>query len=54
MLGATGCPQTIDSAQYLLLCRNGPAYTFLSANTPAVSYANCGFGFGIGGGDEVR
>ena len=53
VLGQAGCPQTLDSAQYLLLCRNGPAYTFTSANAPPVSYASCGFTFGIGGGDRV-
>ena len=53
ILGASGCPQSLSSAQYLLLCKDGAAYTFASASAPPVTYAGCGFTFGVGGGDRV-
>ena len=54
ILGGSGCPQTIGSGMYLLLCKDGAAHSFTSNSAPPITFASCGFTFGIGGGDEVK
>jgi len=47
VLGRAGCPSTLASNAYLLLCRDGAA---IMGRT---SYDGCGFGFGVGGTDTI-
>ena len=48
VLGAAGCPQSLPSAKYMLLCKDGDVHI------DSVTYSGCGFRFGVGVGDTVN
>merc|ERR1719238_77640 len=53
VLGASGCPQSIPSLNYLTLCKypssSRPADAYVTIGGARVTYASCGFLMGIGG-----